>query len=605
MVDATLGDVKPTGSDRVLLLALCALCVGCSAIRGPRREGPRPIKRKSHSGPFEPHDLLASAPLDRDDEAERAAVAAALATWVDQLISMELGPVGALVDPYVELRRRLVEQNVEPALETAVWHDVAGGWTCQGPSAHVHLQVDAAGPRAELRRLALQAREPDDDPPARRTERLALQLGAALPRWEDPRQRVSVLMAIARLGAGAAAAAPAVTRALTDDPEAYVRVAAANTLGELGPDAREATSALTRSLRSDDASLRLAAATALGRLRPDGAATVTALIASLSDGEHRVRRAAVQALGEVGPPAAQAVPFLVDLLRPPGDSMVPDAAEALGKIGDSVAVTPLIEVLSRSEGNHWVAAAKALGRLGPGAAAAAPLLLERLGDEQPWKRRVAVQALGVIGAPELAAPALIGLLDTRDIELRIDVARALGALGPAAGEVAARALLRRYYEDRSWCTHDALVSLGETSVAVLIPELADLSTDDVSIDFRDDPRVRLLVSLGADAVPALLAEVRAGRLLGVEGFAFTRMGATAVPPLVEATRSDDPGLRLAALRGLVSADLFTKERVAAIDVAVEALEGDADPEVRAAAVTARDALRAQRARSWPNGRPTR
>lgn len=439
-----------TGSGRLLLLALGAVVVGCEV--GPRREAPKPIERERNSlAPFEPQDLLGSAPLDRDAESERAAVAAALARWVDELIVHELGPIGALVDPLVELRRRLVEENVESALETAVWHDVAGGWTCKGPSAHVHLQVDSAGPRAELQRLARDAAARAIDPapiavrvlcrdgsvdeelrrvvegalraklseggytlapvPDRasdptetladvargqgvdhaycfelsvttkdnslqvdcsvesmsrdghwhqtlhsfwrygaldahaanighvlgerlvlrlKTEPQALQLGAALTRWEDPLERRLILVTIAGMGDDAVAATPALVRAATNDPDSQVRSVATTTLGKLGPAARHAASGLVvTTLRSERADVRVAAATVLGLIKGDSDAAVAALIACLEDRALDVRVAAMRSLGEIGPPAAQAVPYLVDLLQHAEFRMRVAAAHAL------------------------------------------------------------------------------------------------------------------------------------------------------------------------------------------------------------------------------------------------------------------------------------
>jgi hypothetical protein len=58
-----------------------------------------------------------------------------------------------------------------------------------------------------------------------------------------------------------------------------------------------------------------------------------------------------------------------------------------------------------------------------------PVLIERLGRGQSWKREAA-EALGQIGTPAKSAlPALAGLLESRDYQARIAAAEAIRLIG--------------------------------------------------------------------------------------------------------------------------------------------------------------------------------
>jgi HEAT repeat protein len=71
---------------------------------------------------------------------------------------------------------------------------------------------------------------------------------------------------------------------------------AAQALGAMGPEAREAVPELSRALKSDDAMLRAEAATALGHMGPAARPAVPALKELLTDKHPPVRDAAENAL---------------------------------------------------------------------------------------------------------------------------------------------------------------------------------------------------------------------------------------------------------------------------------------------------------------------
>jgi HEAT repeat protein len=82
--------------------------------------------------------------------------------------------------------------------------------------------------------------------------------------------------------------------------EADVRISAADALGQIGPEAKEAVPALIAALKDQEVDVRSSAAYALGRIGPDA---VPALIAALKDHNVFVRSSAADALRKIDPTA--------------------------------------------------------------------------------------------------------------------------------------------------------------------------------------------------------------------------------------------------------------------------------------------------------------
>jgi HEAT repeat protein len=262
---------------------------------------------------------------------------------------------------------------------------------------------------------------------------------------EDAAERRAALEAIERRGRTAASAGPALARAAAADPDPALRVAAARVhyavtgapasghpetaleglldrargTGERDlPDAElveaiaraglPALPRLQRALLDPDAGVRWHAAAALLRLGRAARGAAPALLLAMDDAVWTVRNAAGRALEEVaGPEDVEAL------------------AHALGS--------------PSSETRYHVA--RALGRLGPRAAAAVPVLTAALRDEDWEVRMESVWALSAVGtAARPALPPLRDALSDRDAQVRAAAAVALGAMDE--GPVAAAALRR-------------------------------------------------------------------------------------------------------------------------------------------------------------------
>jgi HEAT repeat protein len=305
----------------------------------------------------------------------------------------------------------------------------------------------------------------DPDPEVRREAAGALgEMGddavAAIPALlqalKDPAQEVAEQAgtSLMHLGRESEAAVPLLVRAWLTEEDDHV-------LGELDGNMEEmayagVVPALAALANDPDEKLRLRAVEKFG-LFTDGrhfpeetVAAVPALVGFLNDSSSRVRAAAATTLGVIGPAAAQVRPqedtvlgqgeptasevvrALVRALRDPDpqvrQALAAPLAQALSESEEATRqeVIPLLEQagppavpflckLIRYGGDAPAAAAKALGRVGPEARAAVPVLLAALrewyGSSSPWSE--AALALGQIGfrTEEIIVP-LINLLPT-------------------------------------------------------------------------------------------------------------------------------------------------------------------------------------------------
>jgi len=169
----------------------------------------------------------------------------------------------------------------------------------------------------------------------------------------------------------------ALVRAVRED-ESRVRVAAVDSLAELGPAAVDAlldallgpppdeggdwarAEALTGSLRSDRPALRMASANALGRLGvPDA---TPALVEALDDADARVRERVARALGALEDPRAGR--GLTDHVSDDVADVRVAATEALGRLGGQEALAGLLRALDDPDSRVREIAVACLGDLG-------------------------------------------------------------------------------------------------------------------------------------------------------------------------------------------------------------------------------------------------
>jgi HEAT repeat protein len=143
-------------------------------------------------------------------------------------------------------------------------------------------------------------------------------------------------LAMLKLGRPGAADVPELASLAGDKNQTLpFRVAAAQVLGLIGPEAKPHVELVSKLLTTDDPNVRALTAAALADLGPDGKAAIAPLLQALKDEDAYVRVAVVQALGDIGqffPPMVEPALRAVFLNAQELDAVREAAAKALQKI---------------------------------------------------------------------------------------------------------------------------------------------------------------------------------------------------------------------------------------------------------------------------------
>lgn len=232
-------------------------------------------------------------------------------------------------------------------------------WAVDGPAA-VATAYDNATTDAQ-RRALLQVVD-DAFSTGKGTQ---AQADAVLPMLKaalaSSRLRIAAIVALRELGPRAQAAVPAMARMLRV-ANTEVKAQLAYALVQIG--AEQATNALFKQLGDADLQVQIATARALGCQRND--TIVGRLTQSLADADDAVKTAAALALSHQGEHAKPAATRLIALLDSPNEALRVAAADAIGAIGPSAksAVGPLERGIATAPGPEINAAyAMALGRV--------------------------------------------------------------------------------------------------------------------------------------------------------------------------------------------------------------------------------------------------
>jgi HEAT repeat protein len=187
-----------------------------------------------------------------------------------------------------------------------------------------------------------------------------------------------------------------------------IRYRATQALGELPRADRRAVADLTDALDDEDEVVRTGALWALGQLGPAAAPAISALVAVLQgngmDGDDLlIQGMAASALGEIGPEAREAVPDLIECLDqsedgPAATRLRLQVARAIWRIQKEPGflLSAGTEALGDPKWSLRRLAAQWLGDLGPAARAVVPHLERALHDEHPSVRRQAASSLETI-----------------------------------------------------------------------------------------------------------------------------------------------------------------------------------------------------------------
>jgi HEAT repeat protein len=340
-----------------------------------------------------------------------------------------------------------------------------------------------------------------------------------------------------------------------EDVSDVVRIEAAFALGLLG-DRRETTVArLVEVARGGSAPTRASALHAVGNIcyrraeeepHREGAqlaGTEAVVLASLDDADEDVRASACHALEYVGLPASQHLQRILHILEAEPSGDVRDRAAGqlreLARRTDISSATPTLARLlggAPAKPSHSVARSicETLGRIGPGARAAVPALLEALDDD--WLALPAAEALWSI---ERRAELVLPTLDREFEDNGETVCDIVCLMGPAARPLLPKlldALAQDDYWDLQWAAGDAIghVASGDPETLAALQKALRHESGIVR-----SSAAKALARIGAPAVPMLIDMLASDTDLRTqewvaEALAHMRSAAAAAAPALRA-----------------------------------------------------------------------
>jgi HEAT repeat protein len=423
---------------------------------------------------------------------------------------------------------------------------------------------------------------------------------AELAKGGDANLRNNAINALVQLGPDGRAAAPALVDNLKD-PNQYVVTLSLQALRNMQPDAKTVMPALEEQLKSTNPYLRAmtadamvaldrenkaampvlielledkqwlaTAAQSLGRMGPSAKEAVPAMAKVLKAPPNPFARAQiVYALGQIGPDAKAAIPDVLDLIKAEKDLNVRSAAlNALKAMhADSKeAAAAMITVLGEATPNpmtHHIAM-EVLGQCGKEGKEAIPVLLEGLKNGDGYYRLRAADALAKIDreqAKEKATPVLEQLMP-QPVYFRGQAATVLIGLDPD-NRKAWDAFHDAVKDPVEYNRAQALEVLGQMGIAAKkeLPLVKD-ALKDASPIVRAQAAVALwrIDKQTEEAVAALVAIVKQKdlqyqRMQGANALATLGGDAKkALPDLLEARKDRDVGLRNAATEAIKKID---------------------------------------------------
>ncbi len=366
--------------------------------------------------------------------------------------------------------------------------------------------------------------------------------------------RLDAAIALGQLGEAAAAAAPALRRALAD-PSGIVRVEAARALLQLGEPPQTVVQPLLNTLNDvgqHAARERCRAADVLFEMVRPPEALVPALAELVREDDWTAQAEAFVLLGKIGPSASEAVPALRAALDHRNAWVRLEAAFALWNVSRRAdGAFPVLRAALDQEADAITRARIlfAFGEMGDAAREALPSAHEALEDEDLEVRASAASAVWRIEKrPDVALPVLAEAVRS-DLHRfwRTRVAACLAEMGTAARPAAA-ALRHTSGEDDAVLASAALDALAKVDPGPAA-SLAELTAE---LRLPDEP-------------------ARCGAAL-----ALGRAGAVAVAPLLEAlTKDPAPRVRWCAALALGELGPAAKAAVPILIRAVESSSGRA------------------------------
>jgi HEAT repeat protein/lysophospholipase L1-like esterase len=245
----------------------------------------------------------------------------------------------------------------------------------------------------------------------------------------EPGKRAAAAWALGRMGPEARGARTALTLRVRDN-DANVRWRAMTAIATLGVDRDCCLTGLLEALAQEGGPGRAEAAQLVGKIGADAREAAPLLAQSLRDSREEVRAQAAVALGLVGPGARSAVPALVAAFDDP--TIRWQVADALGRIGpDAPATAVLVRGLADPSSSVRWRSAGALAQMPSLAPETTEALASVAGDPSENVRLAALKGLARANAPPaLLLPIVRRGLSDPDTRVRAKAVELLGRLAP-------------------------------------------------------------------------------------------------------------------------------------------------------------------------------
>ncbi|OGF51133.1 MAG: hypothetical protein A2231_00705 [Candidatus Firestonebacteria bacterium RIFOXYA2_FULL_40_8] len=269
--------------------------------------------------------------------------------------------------------------------------------------------------------------------------------------------------------------------ALLDDKSRYTRESAAKVAGFLfSSSQKDYVLELTALLGDKEKAVRIAAVESLGDLGMRSAKAMPQLVKLLADSEVGVQFAARNSIEKIGMISKAGTKLLILYVNDENLHISMAVQNSLIKIGQK-AIQPLIETLGESNNKVKTKVAYVLGKIGiekgsPMMKNAALALIGVMKNEDAGVRAAAATALGNIGIEyKESIMALTEALRDKDDDVRLEAVDALGKIGSSAKSAAP--FLAQMLKDKNnkvaIHSRDAIVKFGNDAVPYLAESLKD------------------------------------------------------------------------------------------------------------------------------------
>lgn len=338
----------------------------------------------------------------------------------------------------------------------------------------------------------------------------------------------------------------------------------------------------------------VAAACALAQVGPP-AGKAAPLLTSYAVAPTSDRNAYCYALRKVDPEGTQAVPMLIGLLGNQDADIRSGAIHVLGRFGPAAKPAVPLIVKALDDPATARAAARALVFLGPDAKEAVPALVKALGSDYGLVRRDAVWALGRIGPDaRQAAPALVGMFEKDKpplfwSETQFLAGLVLGRIGDRSTAREMVAALEGFNSDNHPFA-ESLAMIGPEAV----PEMVQIKDVDCGLEVIADALGRMGPE-AREAVPWLIRQLQRKEVTFAKPSLVVALGGIgpaakeAVPALAEVLKDTSEFTRREAATALGCIGPEAKAALPALD----GLASDADEGVRLIAAAAAFKIRGE------------